>query len=141
MNRTANRRRSRVVSAGLFLALAFTMQAPAQPAPTVQGVAAVATTVSDMDRAVEFYTHVLEFRRISDVEVSGGEYEHLTGVVGVRVRLVTLALGDENIELQQYLVPRGRSRQIRAATMSGSSTSPLWWATWTAPMPGCGETE
>ena len=108
MNRTANRGRSWVVSAGFFLVLAFTMPVPAQPAPAVQGVAAVATTVRDMDRSVEFYTHVLEFRRISDVEVSGGEYEHLTGVFGVRVRLVTLALGEESIELQQYLVPRGR---------------------------------
>ena len=97
-----------MVSAGFFLVLAFTMPVPAQPAPIVQGVTAVATTVSDMDRAVEFYTHVLEFRRISDVEVSGEEYEHLTGVFGVRVRLVTLALGDESIELQQYVVPRGR---------------------------------
>jgi len=71
MNRTANRGRSWMVSAGFFLVLAFTMPVPAQPAPIVQGVTAVATTVSDMDRAVEFYTHVLEFRRISDVEVSG----------------------------------------------------------------------
>jgi len=108
MNRTANRGRSWMVSAGFFLVLAFTMPVPAQPAPIVQGVTAVATTVSDMDRAVEFYTHVLEFRRISDVEVSGREYEDLTGIFGVRVRLVTLALGDESIELQQYLVPRGR---------------------------------
>lgn len=108
MNRTANRGRSWVASASFVLVLAFIMPAPAQPAPTIQGVAAVATTVSDMDRAAEFYTHVLEFRRISDVEVSGEEYEHLTGVFGVRVRLVTLALGDESIELQQYLVPRGR---------------------------------
>lgn len=108
MNRTANRGRSWMASAGFVLVLAFIMPASAQPGPTIQGVAAVATTVSDMDRAVEFYSHVLEFHKLSDVEVSGEEYEHLTGVFGVRIRLVTLALGDESIELQQYLVPRGR---------------------------------
>lgn len=90
------------------LVLAFIMPVRAQQAPAIQGVAAVATTVSDMDRAVEFYSHVLDFRKISDVEVGGEDYGHLSGIFGVRVRLLTLALGDESIQLLQYLVPRGR---------------------------------
>jgi catechol 2,3-dioxygenase-like lactoylglutathione lyase family enzyme len=61
-----------------------------------------------MDRAVEFYTGVLSFSKISDVEVAGREYELLTGVFGVRMRIVRLRLGDETIELTEYLAPRGR---------------------------------
>jgi hypothetical protein len=39
------------------------------PASAVQAVASVSITVSDMDRILEFYTEVLPFRKISDVEV------------------------------------------------------------------------
>ncbi len=37
---------------------------------------------SDMDRSVEFYTRVLSFTKVSDVEVSGRDYELLSGVFG-----------------------------------------------------------
>lgn len=67
-----------------------------------------AITVSDMDRAVEFYTGVLTFKKLSDREVSGDDYEHLFGVFGLRMRCVRLQLGEEQIELQQFLTPRGR---------------------------------
>jgi len=66
-------------------------------------------TVSDMDRSVEFFSKVLSFEKISDVEVHGAEYEKLQGVFGLRMRLVRMKLGDETIELAQYLAPEGRS--------------------------------
>jgi catechol 2,3-dioxygenase-like lactoylglutathione lyase family enzyme len=80
----------------------------AQSAATVRGVEAVAITVSDMDRAIDFYSRVLSFEKISDIEVSGEEYEHLQGVFGVRMRVVRMKLGDEAIELDEYLAPKGR---------------------------------
>ncbi len=81
----------------------------AQPArPIVSAVESVGLTVSDMDRSVEFFTKVLTFEKISDVEVAGAEYEHLQGVFGLRLRVVRLRLGDELIELTEYLVPHGR---------------------------------
>ncbi|MBF2007472.1 MAG: VOC family protein [Chlorogloeopsis fritschii C42_A2020_084] len=78
---------------------------------TQQAVAAVDSvgmTVSDMDKAVEFYSQVLSFKKISDVEVWGTEYEHLQGLFGVRMRVVRMQLGDESIELTEYLTPKGR---------------------------------
>ena len=75
---------------------------------TVVAVESVGMTVSDMDRAVEFYTKVLSFKQISDVEVLGTEYEQLQGVFGVRLRVVTMQLGNELIELTEYLTPKGR---------------------------------
>ena len=65
-------------------------------------------TVSDLDRAVEFYTNVLTFEKVSETEVWGEEQERLQGVFGVRMRLARMRLGNEFLELTEYLAPRGR---------------------------------
>lgn len=76
--------------------------------PLVSAVDAVGMTVSDMDRAVAFYTAVLDFAPVSDVELAAESYARLAGVAGSRVRIVRLRLGDETIELVEYRTPRGR---------------------------------
>jgi catechol 2,3-dioxygenase-like lactoylglutathione lyase family enzyme len=76
--------------------------------PVVDRVGAVGMTVSDMDRSIEFYSKVLSFEKVSDVEVTGEDYERLEGVFGLRMRVVRLRLGDEFVELTEYLAPRGR---------------------------------
>jgi catechol 2,3-dioxygenase-like lactoylglutathione lyase family enzyme len=78
------------------------------PPASVSAVDSVAVTVSDLDRAVDFYSKVLTFEKVADREVSGEAYEHLFGVFGLRVRSVRMRLGDEYLELQQFLAPRGR---------------------------------
>jgi catechol 2,3-dioxygenase-like lactoylglutathione lyase family enzyme len=84
-------------------------QVPAQQNPgLVDGVDAIGITVSDMDRAVDFYSKVLTFEKVSDTEVAGESYEHLEGVFGLRMRVVRMRLGDEYIELTEYLAPKGR---------------------------------
>jgi catechol 2,3-dioxygenase-like lactoylglutathione lyase family enzyme len=65
-------------------------------------------TVADMDRSVNFYSRVLSFEKVSDVEVAGEDYEHLQGVFGLRMRVVRMRLGEESIELTEYLAPKGR---------------------------------
>jgi catechol 2,3-dioxygenase-like lactoylglutathione lyase family enzyme len=74
----------------------------------VVGVESVGMTVSDLDRAVDFYTRVLAFEKLSEVEVAGEAYEQLQGVFGLRMRVARLRLGEEIVELTQYLAPRGR---------------------------------
>jgi catechol 2,3-dioxygenase-like lactoylglutathione lyase family enzyme len=74
----------------------------------VDGVDAIGITVSDMDRSVDFYSKVLTFEKVSDTEVAGESYEHLEGVFGLRMRVVRMRLGDEFIELTEYLAPKGR---------------------------------
>ncbi len=81
---------------------------------TVTAVDAIGMTVSDMDRSVEFYSEVLAFQKISDVEVWGSEYEHLQGLFGLRMRVVRMQLGDELIELTEYLTPKGRPIPVDA---------------------------
>jgi catechol 2,3-dioxygenase-like lactoylglutathione lyase family enzyme len=78
---------------------------PAQSPKVV--VESVGMTVSDIDRAVAFYS-ALTFRKVSDVEVLGEQYEHLEGVFGARMRIVRMQLGNEYLDLTEYLAPRGR---------------------------------
>jgi catechol 2,3-dioxygenase-like lactoylglutathione lyase family enzyme len=71
-------------------------------------VDSVAITVSDLERSVEFYSRVLNFQKISEYEVASAAYEHLEGVFGVRIRTARMRLGNEKIELVEYLAPKGR---------------------------------
>ncbi len=79
----------------------------ADAAPSVGAVSAVGITVADMERSLPFYTDVLAFETISDVEVWGDDFERLEGVFGARARVVRLRLGDEFVELTDYLAPEG----------------------------------
>lgn len=78
------------------------------PQTLAGAVATVGMTVSDADSAAEFYQRVLDFEKVSDVEVWGDAYERLQGVFGARMRIVTVRLGGEQLELTEYLAPRGR---------------------------------
>lgn len=81
---------------------------PVAAAESVSEVDAIGITVRDMRRSLDFYTQVLPFKLVVDTEVAGDAYEHLTGVFGLRMRIVQLQLGDEKINLIQYLAPHGR---------------------------------
>src|SRR3989442_1811152 len=93
------------IALGLLLLLASLASAEQ---PLVDRVDTVNMTVGDIDRAVDFYSKVLTFEKVSDTEVAGETYEHLQGVFGLRMRVVRMRLGDEYIELAEYLAPRGR---------------------------------
>ncbi|WP_010471523.1 VOC family protein [Acaryochloris sp. CCMEE 5410] len=84
-------------------------------------VKGVSLTVSDMDQALAFYTKVLPFKKVSDTEVMGTEYERLQGVFGLRMRVVQLQLGRESIELIDYLTPGGRPIPV------DSRSNDLWF--------------
>lgn len=101
---------SAALVAGVLLFLSVRPQAADEPSPLapVSSVASVGMTVSDMTRAVEFYTNTLAFKAEYDVEVAGRPWEQLHGVFGARMRIVGLRLGDERLELTEYLAPKGR---------------------------------
>jgi len=93
--------------------LSLSTHAPAQsssPAGVrIRSIGTILITVGDMDRSLDFYSHVLTFEKVSDTELAGDDVEHLFGVFGARVRVVRMKLGDESVELVQFLAPRGRS--------------------------------
>jgi catechol 2,3-dioxygenase-like lactoylglutathione lyase family enzyme len=75
---------------------------------TIERVDAIGLTVNNMDRALEFYTNVLPFEKVTDIEVAGQEFEQLKGLFGIRYRKVRLRLGSEEIELTDFLTAGGR---------------------------------
>ncbi|HJS54637.1 MAG TPA: VOC family protein, partial [Chitinophagaceae bacterium] len=72
-------------------------------------VEAIGITVKDMNQSLKFYTEVLGFKKVSDSEYKGTEFEKLQGVFGLNIRVARLQLGDEFIELTDYLTSGGRS--------------------------------
>jgi catechol 2,3-dioxygenase-like lactoylglutathione lyase family enzyme len=113
MRRLGIRRKGNIFLVWFLLLFGFWVSAAAaqQVSPTqvqVKTVGAIGMTVSDIDRAVDFYSNVLSFQKVSDVEVWGADYEHLQGIFGLRMRVVRMRLGDEFIELTEYLTPKGR---------------------------------
>jgi len=93
-----------------FLLLTFYLlfaatSAAAADSVAVRSVAAIGMTVADMDRSVAFYADALSFKKVSDVEVDGPEYERLWGIFGVHARVVRMQLGDQVLELLQFLAP------------------------------------
>ncbi len=97
-----------LAGSALIAGLPARAQTPSAAA-IVRSVEVVGMTVADMDRSVAFFSKVLSFEKVSDVEVSGEAFEHLHGVFGARARVVRMKLGEEQIELTEFLAPRGRS--------------------------------
>jgi catechol 2,3-dioxygenase-like lactoylglutathione lyase family enzyme len=91
-----------------LLALSALVRADSGVAPPVTSIDSIGITVGDMDRAVGFYTEVLGFEKVDAREVAGEPFERLYGVFGMRLAITTLRLGDERIELMQFIAPHGR---------------------------------
>jgi catechol 2,3-dioxygenase-like lactoylglutathione lyase family enzyme len=99
------------LAAPLFMAIAVALVGISPCAAgdgPIRAVDSVTITVSDMDRALDFYEDVLTFEKVSEVEVTGEAYERLTGVFGLRMRVARMRLGDEFIELMEVMTPKGR---------------------------------
>jgi catechol 2,3-dioxygenase-like lactoylglutathione lyase family enzyme len=75
----------------------------------VAKVESIGITVKDMNTSLKFYTEVLGFKKVSDTEYKGAELEKLQGVFGLNIRVARLQLGEEFIELTDYLTTGGRS--------------------------------
>ena len=84
-----------------------TCDRPSRPNAAAHGVVSIGMTVENIDRSVAFYRNVLGFEQVSEDDLAGPEYERLTGVPGARSRVARLQLGEELLELTEYLTPRG----------------------------------
>jgi catechol 2,3-dioxygenase-like lactoylglutathione lyase family enzyme len=93
-----------IIALGLLPARANTTVAPT----AVSAVTAVAITVSDMPRALRFYREVLDFQLVDEREMHAGPVADLYGLADAGLRIATLRLGAEHIELVAWHAPRGR---------------------------------
>src|SRR5262250_1955131 len=64
-----------------------------------------AFTIADADRETTFFTKVLSFEKVSDFRVIGSEYDKMEGVFNTNMRIVHLKLGEQIVELTQYISP------------------------------------
>jgi catechol 2,3-dioxygenase-like lactoylglutathione lyase family enzyme len=95
-------------AAALFFAALLSHSAALPAGAQVRAVGPVGITVSDLDAAIRFYTDVLDFEKVSETEIAGESLERLEGVFPAHARVARLRLGDETIELTEWLAPRGR---------------------------------
>lgn len=89
----------------LFAFVAFRSSASAEDGVRVDSVS---MTVRSLERSVEFYRGVLGFEMAGQREAEGEAWEQLLGVFPVRMRIARLRLGQEEIELMEFVTPRGR---------------------------------
>src|SRR6516225_1438664 len=92
----------------------------------VERLAMIGFTVADVDRETTFFTKVLSFEKVSDFRVTGSEYDKMEGVFNTNMRIVHLKLGDQVVELTQYISPStGRPIPVpcRVAPAAGRRSS------------------
>jgi catechol 2,3-dioxygenase-like lactoylglutathione lyase family enzyme len=71
----------------------------------VERLKMIGFTVADVDRETTFFTRVLSFEKVSDFRVIGSEYDKMEGVFNANMRIVHLKLGEQIVELTQYISP------------------------------------
>jgi catechol 2,3-dioxygenase-like lactoylglutathione lyase family enzyme len=81
----------------------------------------IVITVADLDRSLAFYESALGFRKVGEDIQNDRNFDNVTGIFGTWVRSATLQLGEERIELQQYLSPAGQPLPI------DSRSNDLWF--------------
>jgi catechol 2,3-dioxygenase-like lactoylglutathione lyase family enzyme len=71
----------------------------------VERVKMIGFTVADLDREVDFFTKVLQFEKVSEFRAVGSEYDKMQSVFNTNMRIVHLKLGEQIVELTQYISP------------------------------------
>jgi catechol 2,3-dioxygenase-like lactoylglutathione lyase family enzyme len=112
-------RRAVMVVSVLVCALIARAEGPEGDAPLVAGVGSITMTVSDLDRSIAFYTQVLGFELQGTEERQGDTWSRLLGVEHARTRLAMLRLGEERIQLLDFLEPEGRGIPADARSNDG----------------------
>lgn len=74
----------------------------------ISGIQHTGISVKDMKKALAFYRDLLDFEVRFDIEASGEQMETIVGLKGARARIVMLAVGEQSIELFQYMSPEGK---------------------------------
>ena len=74
----------------------------------VQKIRAISSTVSNIERSLDFYTSAFSFKLVDDLTLDGSYYSKLEGIQPTQIRLVVLQLGEEQIELKEYLDVTGK---------------------------------
>ena len=74
-----------------------------QTPPQVQRLQTIGLTVADLERSKNFYIHALRFEAIAEITVQEQSHSTSEGTDPATLRVATLQLGAEQIQLRQYL--------------------------------------
>ncbi len=96
-------------------------QSQRQQDSNINAVSSIGMTVANMNKSVDFYSKTLNFRKVFDIIVSGNEQDQIDGLSRVKKRIVVMQLGQELIELTEYITPKGRP------IPSNSRSNDLWF--------------
>src|SRR5881394_14822 len=100
----AFRTRASRLALGLFLLSLSCSLAPA----AVREIGPIGLTVEQLDREVDFFTHVLAFEPESASTTAPGAADELLGLTNTQLRAAVLRLGEERITLTEHLTRKGR---------------------------------
>jgi catechol 2,3-dioxygenase-like lactoylglutathione lyase family enzyme len=92
-----------------FLWLAALLCTAPLSAQKVTGVGPVCITVRHLSTALAFYTQVLPFKHLGTESFYGESQENLMGQFGIHYRIAHLQLGNERVDLIDYLTSGGHS--------------------------------
>ncbi len=78
-------------------------------AQKITKVGAICITVKSLEPSLQFYTQVLQFKHIGTEDFYGENHEQLFAKFGIHYKIAHLQLGDEYVDLIDYLTSSGRS--------------------------------
>jgi catechol 2,3-dioxygenase-like lactoylglutathione lyase family enzyme len=92
------------------IAIAFVfMLAKNVQAQKITKVGAICITVKQLEPSLKFYTDVLQFKHTGTEDFYGENHEQLFAKFGIHYKIAHLQLGDEYVDLIDYLTSGGRS--------------------------------
>jgi catechol 2,3-dioxygenase-like lactoylglutathione lyase family enzyme len=108
-----------------WVLLFFTVSTFHLPAQTINEIKGVTITVSDITRALGFYTEVLPFEKDTTFTLQGENIQNLYNIqdASLKVKVARLHLGEEQIELMEFQSEKLVGRKIPADSRSND----LWF--------------
>ncbi len=98
---------SRNTAGGMIIAIIMLFSSTAM-AQKVTGVSTICITVKELSASLKFYKGVLQFEHLGTEDFYGENQEHLFGKFGIHYKIAHLKLGDEYVDLIDYLTSGGR---------------------------------
>ena len=92
-----------------FVIVLFFLLPGVMHAQKVTSVGAICITVKELAPSLKFYTNVLQFKHIGTEDFYGENHEQLFSKFGIHYKVAHLQLGDEYVDLIDYLTSGGRS--------------------------------
>ena len=83
----------------------------------------LAVTVSDMDRSLHFYQDLLGMTQVASHDLEGETISRMAGKANVRLKVVRLVCPETpniQIDLQQYLEPKGKMSDSQLGDVANS---------------------